>query len=159
MKLDIFTPDVKSKNGISINNLKGVELINTKPHSSMPHLLSSYDLLFLPLDFDEEGIIFSQFSMPTKVSEYMISGTPILVFADRRTALAKYALNNKWAYTISENKIEILSKGLHELYSNSDLRKEIASKAIKIAIQNENAEMVREEFRKALLKNLETTHQ
>lgn len=159
MKLDIFTPDVKSKNGILINNLKGVELKNTRPHSSMPHLLSGYDLLFLPLDFDEEGIIFSQFSMPTKVSEYMISGTPILVFADRRTALANYALNDKWAYTISENKIEILSKGLHELYSNSDLRKEIASKAIKIAIQNENAEMVREEFRKALLKNLETTHQ
>ena len=30
----------------------------------------------------------------------MISGTPILVYADKRTALAKYAIRDSWAYVV-----------------------------------------------------------
>lgn len=151
MKLDIFTPDFNSENATSLLNLKGVELKNPIPHSSMPSLLASYDLLFLPLDFDDAAIIFSQFSMPTKASEYMISGTPILVFADKRTALANYAINYNWAYTVSKNDPELLSEAIRELSSNIALRKTLAETAKKIAIENENAEIVRAKFRSALL--------
>ncbi|HVA98634.1 MAG TPA: group 1 glycosyl transferase, partial [Bacteroidia bacterium] len=116
-------------------------------------LLANYDLLFLPLDFDNAGIIFSQFSMPTKVSEYMISGTPIFVFADKQTALAKYALKDNWAYVVSVNKKEALIKGLFELYSNSTLRKTLSEKAKEMAIQNEDADIVKENFRKSFILN------
>ena len=153
MKLDIFSPDMNSKKATSMNNLRGVELKSTIPHSLMPGLLANYDLLFLPLDFDNAGIIFSQFSMPTKVSEYMISGTPIFVFADKQTALAKYALKDNWAYVVSVNKKEALIKGLFELYSNSTLRKTLSEKAKEMAIQNEDADIVKENFRKSFILN------
>ena len=150
IKLDIFTPDIYSKKGISMNNLRGVEIKNTIQHTLMPSLLASYDLLFLPLDFDKAGIIFSQFSMPTKVSEYMISGTPILVFADKRTALAKYALQDNWAFVVSENNRNILIDALNELITNQELRMKLSAKAKEIATKNENAQIVRDNFRKVL---------
>lgn len=150
MKLDIFTPGVHSENAILINNFKGVEVKNTMPHSAMPGLLASYDLLFLPLDFDNEAIIFSQYSMPTKVSEYMISGTPILVFADKRTALAKYALNDTWAMVVTENKKSTLAEALNELMTNEEFRMKLGTRAKEVAIKNENAEIVRTNFKKVL---------
>jgi len=153
MKLDIFTPDIDSKKAASMNKLRGVELKEIISHSLMPSLLASYDLLFLPLDFDKRGLTFSQFSMPTKASEYMISGTPILVFADKRTALVKYALNDNWAYVVSENNKNFLNKGLSELFSNMELRKKLAEKAKETALQNEDAENVKEKFRKSLILN------
>jgi glycosyltransferase involved in cell wall biosynthesis len=155
IKLDIFTPDYNSKNAASINILRGVQVKNTVPHEKMPALLASHDLLFLPLDFDKIGIRFAQFSMPTKASEYMISGTPILVYADNRTALAKYAIKDSWAYVVTENNEKVLMLALNELYSDHSLRKGLAERAMKIAIQNEDAEIVRERFRKAfILKNV-----
>ena len=150
MNLDIFTPDVNSNDSIFLTNLKGVELKSPMPHSSMPSLLARYDLLFLPLDFEDEAIVFSQFSMPTKVSEYMISGTPVLVFANRRTALAKYAIDYNWAYTVTENKKELLIEALNELYLNPVLRQTLAERAKNIAVKNENAEIVRAKFKTAL---------
>jgi glycosyltransferase involved in cell wall biosynthesis len=147
INLDIFTPDFKTKNAASINNLRGVHIRNTVPYEKMPALLASYDLLFLPLDFDKIGIRFAQFSMPTKASEYMTSGTPILVYADKRTALAKYAIRDSWAYVVTDNNKMILTQALEELYSNLSLRKELAERAMKIAIQNEDAEIIREKFR------------
>src|ERR1035437_1214771 len=146
--LDIFTPDYNTKNASSINNLKGVQIKTTVPHEKMPSLLASYDLLFLPLDFDKFGIRFAQFSMPTKASEYMISGTPILVYADNCTALAQYAIRDRWAYVVTDNNEDFLKGALNELYANPELRKELAEQAAKIAIQNDNAETVRERFRK-----------
>jgi glycosyltransferase involved in cell wall biosynthesis len=151
INLDIFTPDFKTKNAASINNLRGVHIRNTVPHEKMPALLASHDLLFLPLDFDKIGIRFAQFSMPTKTSEYMISGTPILVYADKRTALAKYAIRDSWAYVVTDNNKMVLMQAINELYSNLSLRKELAERAMKIAIKNEDAEIIREKFRKIFI--------
>jgi glycosyltransferase involved in cell wall biosynthesis len=83
----------------------------------------------------------------------MISGTPILVYADKRTALAKYAIKDGWAYVVTNNNEMILTQALEELYSNLSLRKELAERARKIAIQNEDANLIRENFRKKLLLN------
>lgn len=153
IKLDIFSPDFDTKNGDLINNKLGVNVKKPVPHKEMPSLLPSYDLLFLPLDFDKEGIDFAQFSMPTKTSEYMISGTPILVFADKSTALAKYALKYKWAYVVIDNNAKSLTNALTELYSNLSLRRELAESAKKTAIQIDDAEVVRKNFRHNFFNN------
>lgn len=151
INLDIFTPDYNSKNAASIDSLKGVQIKNTVPHEKMPALLAGHDLLFLPLDFDTVGIRFAQFSMPTKASEYMISGTPILVYADKRTALTRYAVKDNWAYVVTENNELALMQALNELYSNLSLRVNLADRARKTAIQNDDADIIREKFRNAFI--------
>jgi glycosyltransferase involved in cell wall biosynthesis len=134
-----------------MKELLGVEVKNTIPHHDMPELLSGYDLLLLPLDFDKEGINFARYSMPTKASEYMASGTPILVFADLQTALAKYAASAGWAYIVSEMSSLALREALNLLMSDQALRESLARKAKTMAIQNEDATMVRQKFKSCFL--------
>jgi len=151
IKLDIYTTDANSELAAVIREMSGVEVKDAVQYSSMPSLLSSYDLLFLPLDFDKEGIKFARYSMPTKASEYMISGTPILVFADTQTALVKHALKYKWAYVVSENSKEKLQMAITELYMDQELRKTLGSRAKEFALINYNSEKIRENFKNAIL--------
>jgi glycosyltransferase involved in cell wall biosynthesis len=151
--LDIFTPDSSSKGAIMLEKYNGVKINGYIKHEQMPGLIASYDLLILPLDFDKEGIRFTQFSIPTKLSEYMISGVPILIYADNRTALAKFALKSECAYVVTDNKSEALNNAIIELIQNASLRKQLAEKALKNVLQNDNAEIVKENFRKCLTIN------
>jgi glycosyltransferase involved in cell wall biosynthesis len=136
---------------VKLNN--HVKWLKPIEYSELPRKFSNADLLILPEDFDSASIEFLKYSIQTKVPEYMISGTPILVFADKRTALAKYAIRDSWAYVVTNNNKMLLMQAIEELYSNLLLRKELAERARKIAIQNEDAKIVRENFRKSLKLN------
>lgn len=151
--LDIYTPDYQSKQAKRINSLTGININKTVENRLMPELLPCYDLLILPLDFDKRSIQFARFSMPTKASEYMISGTPVLVFADSQTFLAKHAIDGKWAYVVSENNENALADSISLLSSDIDLRGRIAKKAISFAIKNEDSDLIKEYFRKCLSLN------
>jgi glycosyltransferase involved in cell wall biosynthesis len=120
-------------------------------YTTLPEKFSGVDLLLLPQDFDKKSVQFLKYSFPTKVSEYMISGTPILVYGDERTGLTKYALKEKWAYIVTENDKTALCKAILDLYNNQALRKELAERAQQIAVEREDAVIVRENFRKAFL--------
>ena len=136
---------------VELNN--HVKWLKPIEYTELPKKFSNVDLLILPEDFDSASIEFLKYSIQTKVPEYMISGTPILVYADKRTALAKYAIRDGWAYLVSDNNEMLLTQALEELHSNLSLRKELAHKARLVAIQNEDAKVVRENFRKKLLLN------
>ena len=131
-------------------HIKWVKPIN---YSELPKKFSNVDLLIIPEDFDQASINFLKFSIQTKVAEFMISGTPTLVYADKNTALAKYATQENWAFVVSENKQHVLTEAIKTLYLDSVLRKDIAMKAQKIAVKNENADVVRENFRKCFIQN------
>jgi glycosyltransferase involved in cell wall biosynthesis len=118
-------------------------------YSALPEKFSGVDLLLLPQDFDAKSVQFLKYSFPTKVSEYMISGTPILVYGDERTGLTKYAVKEQWAYVVTKNDKTALCKAIVDLYSNKQLRKELAERAQQIAVEREDALTVREHFRKA----------
>lgn len=118
-------------------------------YTALPQKFSGVDLLLLPQDFDKKSVQFLKYSFPTKVSEYMISGTPILVYGDERTGLTKYAIKDKWAYVVTTNNKAALCNAILDLYNNISLRKELATRAQQIAIEREDAEVVRENFRKA----------
>jgi glycosyltransferase involved in cell wall biosynthesis len=120
------------------------------PHNEMPELLSSYHLLLLPLDFSKRGIEFAKYSFPTKASEYMISGTPILVFAPQETALCIHAKEHRWAYVVDDNNDEQIVRAIENLMTNESLRRALGHTAREFAINNFDAEIVRENFRKVL---------
>jgi glycosyltransferase involved in cell wall biosynthesis len=151
--LDIYTPDYQSKQSKRINSLTGINVKKTVENKFMPKLLADYDLLLLPLDFDDYSVQFAQLSMPTKASEYMISGTPVLVFADSSTFLAKHANDWRWAYVVSENSEKMLTDAIILLKTNIELRSRIAKSAILYATKYEDSRIINEEFRRCL--NLE----
>lgn len=146
---EIQSPD-KDKFANLLEANDSVKFVNPVEYAELPKKFSSVDLLFLPEDFDADSVEFLKFSIQTKVAEYMISGTPILVFADKETALAKYALKDDWALVVTENNRNTLTKALNELINNQELRRQLSAKAKETAIKNEDAEVVRTNFRKVL---------
>lgn len=119
-------------------------------YSLYPKSLLDADLLLLPYDFDEKSIRFIKYSMPTKASEYMISGMPILVFAPKETALCQHAMDYGWGYVVSEEKPDVLINAIKELMTNDKLRRELGKKAREFAVLNFDADLVRENFRRVL---------
>jgi len=147
---EIQTLDISSlEKVIKFNN--HVKWLKPIEYSKLPEKFSSVDLLVLPEDFDSDSVEFLKYSIQTKVAEYMISGTPIMVYADKQTALAKYAIKDGWAYVVTDNSKIALSKAIVQLYSNPLLRRKLSEKAIEIAIRNEDADIVRERFQQSFM--------
>jgi len=119
-------------------------------YSELPGIFSNVDLLVLPMDFDSESLRFIRLSMPTKTSEYMATGTPILIYAPECTALSKYASRERWGYVVSQKNINALVDAIKVLYSDGSLRKRIGNRAKELARINHDAVRVRENFKKAL---------
>ena len=84
-----------------INKFKCVVHNSFVSYNDLPKVFSEVDFLVLPYDFSPKAIRSIRFSMPTKAPEYMISGTPIIIFAPKVTALVKYANKYEWAIVIT----------------------------------------------------------
>ena len=150
ISLDIYSPNINTENANGLKIFKGVTLKNIVPHSKIPSLLPQYDLLVLPLDFDKKSLKFAKLSMPTKASEFMVSGTPILVFAPHQTALAKYADKHKWAYLVTDTHEKVILDAIKDLYNNYNIRAVLGERAKNLAIETEDAQIIRHKFKEAI---------
>ncbi len=139
------------ENKIQLNH--NIKHLQPMGYDQLPEKFSSVDLLLLPVDFDPVSINLIRLSFQTKISEYMISGTPILVYAHKSTEVARNATENGWAYVVSENSSEKLKEAVLKIYYDESLRKSLGTKAIETARINEDACIVREKFRKLLLQD------
>lgn len=116
-------------------------------YKDLPKVFAAADFLYLPYDFSEASIRFIKYSMPTKAPEFMISGTPVIVFGPGETYLVQDAMQNQWANVITENKIQLLAGALKELLDNIELRRQIAQNAARLAETNFNSVKIRSDFR------------
>ncbi len=89
--------------------------------------------------------------MPTKAPEYMVSGTPIIIFAPEVTAIVKYAKKYSWAKVITENNFIEICVVIKQLIESKRLRKEIAQNAINVAQKNHNSINVTDHFKEIIL--------
>lgn len=120
-------------------------------YSELPGIFSKSDLLLLPNDFDSKSISFLKYSMPTKASEYMVSGTPILLYSSIETAVTSHALRYNWAYVVSEKNKKKLESAISELYEKKELRIKLGNTAREYAINNYDGVIIREQFRKSFI--------
>lgn len=156
IELDIYTPDIDTVDAQIVSNLKKIRVLPAVNHDKVPGLLTSYNLLLLPLDFTRTGLKFAQYSIPTKASEYMISGTPILVFAPKETAISKFCSDNRCGYCLTVNSKEEIFKAIDILITDEKYRKEISENAVSLAKELFDAEKVRIGFQ-SLLVNITAT--
>jgi glycosyltransferase involved in cell wall biosynthesis len=151
IELDIFTYNTDTRDSKKIGNLKNVRILPSVKHDMIPDLLAEYDLLLLPLDFTEAGFKYAQYSLPTKASEYMISGTPILVFAPKETAISKFCTDNECGYCVTEQSKEKINDAIQFLISNLDYRKKLSQNAVSLATELFDGEKVRARFQQLLI--------
>jgi len=145
LHIQSFAVEQRFKNGLK--RFKFVTFNEFAEYSELPQIFSSYDVLLLPIDFTGNGKAYLKYSMPTKASEFMISGTPILLFCPPGAALYEHAKKYNWAYIISRNDRKEIKKGILELISNKDLRIKISRVAQQYALEHFDSAMVRENFR------------
>jgi glycosyltransferase involved in cell wall biosynthesis len=134
-----------------ISKYKSVTVHPKLPYEQVPISMAAADLLVIPYDFDRQSVQFIKFSMSTKVSEYMASGTPILVYAPEETAVVKYARSEKWGSVVSQRNKTLLKQMIIQLIQTPDLRESLGSQARNLASQNHDAVKVREQFRRVLV--------
>ncbi len=151
IEMDIFTYNTHSWGLKKIGNLKNVRILPFVEHDMIPSLLAEYDLLFLPLDFTDAGFKYAQYSLPTKASEYMISGTPILVFAPEETAISKFCSDNECGYCVSVRSKKKITEAIHFLINNEDYRIQISQNAVRLATELFDANKVRNRFQQLLM--------
>ena len=147
ISLHIQSPFVDKKFRSRLEKFKCVTFNKFAEYSALAKVFSSYDLLLLPIDFEGKGKAFLKYSMPTKVSEFMFSGTPVLLFCPDGIALYEHAKKYKWAYVISNNSRESIKKGVLEMITDEELRSRISKTATNYALEHFNSTLVRENFR------------
>lgn len=112
--------------------------------------LATADLLVVPVNFDEQSLAMIQYSMPTKVPEYMASATPVLVYAPGHVPAAAYAREEGWGSVVDERDPQALRRGLTELMESEDLRARLGRRGRELAVENHDARVVRRAFREVL---------
>lgn len=127
-----------------------VQYRSLSAYQELPRLFAEADLLILPYDFSRKSLRFIKYSMPTKASEYMACGTPIVIFAPEDTALVQYALSKDWAKAVVKNEVKLLAETLQQMIQNQAMRTSIAQKAIAIAESSHNAAYVASQFQQTI---------
>jgi glycosyltransferase involved in cell wall biosynthesis len=112
----------------------------------VPRLLASSDLLVLPYNFDARSARYIRLSLPTKAPAYMMSATPILVYAPADAATARYAAQQGWAYVVSLQGEEAVTAALKVLMGDTSLRERLGRRAQTVALARHDAEKVRAAF-------------
>jgi glycosyltransferase involved in cell wall biosynthesis len=120
-------------------------------YSQLPVLFSQADLLLIANDFDKEGIDYLKYSMPTKVSEYMISGTPILIYASGETAVSKFFKDCECGCCVTAQDPEKLDAALKLLTNDEEYRKKLSQNAVKTAMDLFDAEKVTNDFQQLII--------
>ena len=151
IKLHIQTP---TKDRRIIDRLTIYKCVVFNPfaeYSQIPKIFSGADILLLANDFSSMGLKYLRYSMPTKASEYMISGTPVFVYTPEVAAVSKFFSKNECGYCITKQSRDEIVRAIRYLINDEQYRKKISLNAVTLAKERFDAEKVRNNFQKLLI--------
>jgi glycosyltransferase involved in cell wall biosynthesis len=116
------------------------------PSAEIPSVLSAADVLFLPLSFapDQQHVV--QTSLPTKLAEYLASGTPILVHAPPYASVTKYCREHRFGLIVDAPDPVRLEQALRQLAGDPKLREDLSRNARATLAANHSRESVLPRF-------------
>lgn len=131
-------------------NYSCVEHKKFRKYDDLPKIFSNADFLLLPYDFSPKAVKFIKYSMPTKAPEYMMSGTPIILFAPEETAIVKYCELHHCAKIITENNVDIIIAKMKDLIQDESERQRLSENAKRIAREKYNSFNVTNDFERII---------
>lgn len=129
-----------------LKRFRSVIINSSVDYDRLPEIYSRADILVIANDFSQEGINFLRFSMPTKVPEYMISGTPILVYASSESAVYKLFQKYMCGHSVTNQSTDELANAIKMLLQDLDYRKQLSNNAVAYAIEYYDSQKVRRRF-------------
>jgi hypothetical protein len=151
--LEIFSNVVTVNKFRNEFNIKNIVSINKVPDDSqeVASLYASADGLIMAYNFDEYSASRFRFSMPTKFPTYLLSGTPVVLYAPENLAITQRAISQGIAYVIHQHmSVEQLSNRLAAFIGDRQLRINMASKGQQYALDHLIAGVMRPRFHKVL---------
>ena len=151
--LELLNPPMNEENECFFKQLNTLDCVNIVPsvkYDDLATTFSSADFLLLPIDFIPKHYHYVKYSMPTKASEYMISGAPVILFCDPNVSLYTHAKEHEWAYTIDKNDFDTFLLAINKLIENQYLREKISTRAVEFAKTKLDANIVRQSFREII---------
>jgi glycosyltransferase involved in cell wall biosynthesis len=153
IKLHIQTPTEEAGILMSLQQYNCVVINPLVEYAKLPAIMASSDILLLANDFNEKGAAYLKYSMPTKASEYMISGTPVFVYAPEEAAVFQLFSTNNCAYCLCKQSTSEIINAINFLINNEPYRNELAQNSVQYAKEHFDANKVRGDFQR-LLNNL-----
>ena len=127
--------------------MTGVEFQGRIPHDAMPSFLGSCDALLLPLDFDSGSQDFARYSMPSKLPEYLASGTPVVLVAPAQLAVTEYVRRRQCGLVIDSLESEEIGQAISHLMADEALRSRLGRAGFEVAMREHDGRVVRANFR------------
>lgn len=144
---DIYSPDYKEK-GYLFESKRNIHAFPPVDHEKILHIMKSYSALFLPLGFSVQSRKYVRLSMPTKLTEYLASGKPTIVYCPKEIALAKYLSDKNCSVMCTDSNIDCLKNVVSKL-QDKDIYNHLVDNSLSLAAQHD-VSVVRERFRKTL---------
>lgn len=144
---DIYSPDYKTK-AYLFEDKKDIHAFPQIAHEEIPKVMKSYSSLFLPLGFSKQSRTYVRLSMPTKLTEYLASGKPIILYCPKEIALAKYLQNKDCVIMCTKEGVDLLKNAVVKL-RDKNVYNHLVDNSLKLATQHD-VHLVRERFRETL---------
>jgi glycosyltransferase involved in cell wall biosynthesis len=136
-----------------VEALASYDFVKIKPHihhDDVALALSKANVLVLCESFKPDDIEYTRLALSSKIQIYMMAKVPMLIFAPRQTGVMDYALKSKFAYTVTIDDERNLEKAVVEITKNTAVRKELVASAVKVAKQNHDALIIRQNLKQAI---------
>jgi len=133
------------------DGISGTTVSTYVPRDQYKQLLASADILLLAANFDAESLSYIRYSMANKLPEYMISGTPMLVYGSPDSATVDYAASGEWAKVVTNRSIDSIQNALEDLFNNPVERNCLVDAARERANSHHSASVVRTQFQSRLI--------
>ena len=117
---------------------KCVRFMDYVPHDRVFEEYSRADVLLHIESFDESLVEFTKYSISTKISEYMYSGRPILLYAPKEIAVFQYVQSCHCG--LCANDIDSLMSSIKELIYDGNLRKKLGQNGYRNAVKKHSRE-------------------
>ena len=138
INLDIYCPKVPDEIITASENSKKIRFLYSEP-DTMPKIQSEADILFLPLSWNTEAPDIIKTASPGKLTDYLISGRPILIHAPEYSFIAKYGKEYNFAEVVDAEDQELLLSAIKKLTSNEEYSTKLVVNAKKTFYKNHNA--------------------
>lgn len=146
VRFDVYTPSLYD---IDTSDFVGFNILPPIPNDKIPVTLKGYDALYLTLGFSKESRAYTRLSMPTKLTEYLAAGVPILLHAPIEIAVSKYVCQTNTGLVCTDNSQQGLESNILQLMSNPDLRDTLKRNALELA-KAHDIKIVSNKFREVL---------
>jgi hypothetical protein len=150
IQIKIYSDSLFSTNWQSHNRDLSVSLMRDPGQDLILERLMEADILFLPETFDACGARACHLSVSTKAHLYMRACRPIIVYGSVICGVQRYALDYKWALSVTAKSASCLSLQISNLCESSERREKLVHNALNCFQKNHDKTYIRKIFIEAL---------